>query len=438
MSEQYRIIEYPMIILFCITGAIFLISSFDIISIFLAIELQSYALYLICSIYRNSESSISAGLTYFLLGGLSSCIILLGISLLYINSGTTSLENIYIINNISDIFTYSLLYDNSLSEYIIHNNYTHVMHIFSSIFSQYLYLQISLVILSVGFLFKISSAPFHFWSPDVYDAVPTIVTTFIAIIPKISIILFLYKLIYYTSSDIISLSWTNNIIISSILSLIIGSILGLTQYRIKRLYAYSTISHLGFILLGLSINNIESSKAMFFYIIQYSASNLNAFIILIAIAYTLRELVLNNNNINIKDTNYSPIQLISQLKGYFYINPFISISLAITLFSFAGVPPLMGFFAKQMILSAAINNGFIFTTFIAILTSVISAVYYLIIIKVMFFENSDYVINNNYLIKSKEKYVISSNLSLIISTSTLLILLFMFFDQEVLRLINII
>src|ERR1700722_4506869 len=113
MSEQYRIIEYPLIILFCIIGAVFLISSFDIISIFLSIELQSYALYLICSIYRNSESSISAGLTYFLLGGLSSCIILLGITLLYINSGTTNLENLYIINNISDIFAYNLLYINS-------------------------------------------------------------------------------------------------------------------------------------------------------------------------------------------------------------------------------------------------------------------------------------------------------------------------------------
>src|SRR6201999_4625669 len=110
MSEQYRIIEYPLIILFCIIGAIFLISSFDIISIFLSIELQSYALYLICSIYRNSESSINAGLTYFLLGGLSSCIILLGISLLYINSGTTNLENIYMINSISNAYTHNIIY----------------------------------------------------------------------------------------------------------------------------------------------------------------------------------------------------------------------------------------------------------------------------------------------------------------------------------------
>jgi len=436
MSEQYRIIEYPLIILFCIIGAIFLISSFDIISIFLSIELQSYALYLICSIYRNSESSISAGLTYFLLGGLSSCIILLGITLLYVSLGTTNLENIYIINNISDMFTYNLLYINSVntfSELINDESNIFMTELFSSIFTQHLYLQVSLVIMSVGFLFKISAAPFHFWSPDVYDAIPTIVTTFVAIIPKISIIIFLYKLIHYTSSEIISLSWTNNIIISSILSLIIGSILGLTQYRIKRLYAYSTISHLGFILLGLSINNLESTKAMFFYLIQYSASNLNAFIILIAIGYTLRGLI--TNNINIKDTNYSPIQLISQLKGYYNINPLIGISLSITLFSFAGVPPLIGFFAKQMILTSAINNGFIFTTIIAILTSVISAVYYLVIIKMIFFEESNYSLNNKSV---DEKYVISSYYSLIISILTLLITLFMFFDQELIRLVNII
>ena len=432
MSEQYRIIEYPLIILFCIIGAIFLISSFDIISIFLSIELQSYALYLICSIYRNSESSINAGLTYFLLGGLSSCIILLGISLLYINSGTTNLENIYIINNISDIFTYNLLYMNHNDISLVVDNNS-IKELSSLIFTQYLYLQIALVIMSVGFLFKISAAPFHFWSPDVYDAIPTIVTTFVAIIPKISIIIFLYKLIHYTSSEIISLSWINNIVISSVLSLIVGSILGLTQYRIKRLFAYSTISHLGFILLGLSINNLESTKAMFFYIIQYSASNLNAFIILISIGYTLRNLV--TNNINLKDLNYSPIQLISQLKGYFFFNPLIGISLSITLFSFAGIPPLVGFFGKQMILTAAINNGFIFTTMVAILTSVISAVYYLVIIKMIFFEESSYILNSKSLNKN---LVISSYFSFTISLLTLLITLFMFFDQELIRLINII
>jgi NADH-ubiquinone oxidoreductase chain 2 len=430
MAEQYRILEYPLIILFCITGAIFLMSSFDVISIFLSIELQSYALYLICSIYRNSESSISAGLTYFLLGGLSSCIILLGISLIYINSGTTSLENLYIMNNIFDFLTHYIIYYPSLEFFkpefnnIIINN-------FSVLFTQYLYLQISLIIMSIGFLFKISSAPFHFWSPDVYDAIPTIVTTFVAIIPKISIIVFLYKLIFYTSSDIFSLPWINNIVISSILSLIIGSVLGLIQYRIKRLYAYSTISHLGFILLGLSINNIESTKAVFFYIIQYSVSNLNIFIILITMAYTLRNYILQNS-LYIKDINYSPIQLIWQLKGYFNVNPFIGISLSITLFSFAGIPPLVGFFAKQMILTAALNEGLFLITLIAIITSVISAVYYLVIIKNMFFEKSEYKLNN----KNNFLFTISSYYSLIISIITLLIILFIFFDNELIYLLN--
>jgi len=178
--------------------------------------------------------------------------------------------------------------------------------------------------------------------------------------------------------------------LSSLLSLIIGSILGLTQFRIKRLYAYSTISHLGFLLLALSVNSVESIQAFLFYLIQYSISNLNAFILLITIGYSFFHLVYKESSLlkeegYLKDVNNSPIQLVSQLKGYFKINPILSISLAITLFSFIGVPPLIGFFGKQMILSAALDNGYVFITLVAILTSVISAVYYLVVIKSIFF-----------------------------------------------------
>jgi NADH-ubiquinone oxidoreductase chain 2 len=144
IKNNNKIIEYPLIILFCIIGGIFLISSSDLISMFISIELQSYALYLICSIYRNSENSVSAGLTYFLLGGLSSCIILLGQSLLYVNTGTTNIENIYIIKNIYDVLDKENLLNIDLN---IYN--------FNSI-------QYSIIILSIGLLFKISSAPFHF------------------------------------------------------------------------------------------------------------------------------------------------------------------------------------------------------------------------------------------------------------------------------------
>ena len=477
MGEQFRIIEYSLILLFIITGAVFLLSSCDLISIFLSIELQSYGLYLLSAIYRNSELSTNAGLTYFLLGGLSSCIILLGQSLLYINSGNTSLDVIYIINSIfiNDIYE---IYGNDASL-----NLTNIPGVY-----QY-YIQLSLVILSTGFLFKVSSAPFHFWSPDVYDAIPTIVTTFVAIIAKISIFIFFLELVYYASITSLNFSWKNNLLISSLLSLIIGSVLGLTQFRIKRLYAYSTISHIGFILLALSINSIESIQAFFFYILQYSISNLNAFIILITIGYSFIYLYKDkqtleqgsvkdkdnitiyeqtNNNENLKDTNLSPIQLISQLKGYFKINPLLAISLAITLYSFIGVPPLIGFFAKQMILSAAIDNGYIFMSLIAILTSVISAVYYLVIIRYMFFEKNEYKINNKLInldllintsqnsdsiskIKDDNKIrkgwgsstfnynniILSSSLTSNISIFTLIILLFIFIPNEIISISNI-
>jgi NADH-ubiquinone oxidoreductase chain 2 len=237
--------------------------------------------------------------------------------------------------------------------------------------------------------------------------------------------------------------------------LIIGSVLGLTQLKIKRLFAYSTISHVGFILLALSINSIESIQAFIFYLMQYSLSNLNAFILLLSIGYSLYYYVNDNKeDKELTDKNNSPIQLVSQIKGFFYINPVLSISLAITIFSFVGVPPLIGFFAKQMVLSAALDNGYIFITLVAILTSVISAVYYLNIINQIFFDKPEYIINTaikdvtmyasldkvNYssgkYIDSKEipyKYnsiILSSYLTITISILTLVILLFMFMPQE--------
>jgi NADH-ubiquinone oxidoreductase chain 2 len=420
-------------------GVVFLVLSSDLISVFLSIELQSYSLYLISSIYRNSEASISAGLTYFLLGGLSSCIILLGISLIYVNYGNTNIENIYIVNNIF----------NSLKNNIDNYESINIVYLYIYMYTQYLYVQIALAIISIGLLFKISAAPFHFWSPDVYDAVPTIVTTFVAIIPKISILILLYNISFFTYNDNwVGLSWSNTLIISSILSFIVGSILGLVQYRIKRLFAYSTISHIGFMLLGLSINNLESIRALFFYIIQYTISNLNTFLILIVMGNTLYTYV-SNKKYSLKEREYSPIQLLSQLKGFFYINPMLSISLSLTFFSFVGIPPLIGFFGKQMILTVAIDKGFIFTVIIAILTSVISAVYYLILIKNIYFEKTEYKLNNK-IIQNINKYIevnnyvkqdniiLTSYISLIISIITLIIMLFILFDYEIIKLIYMI
>lgn len=292
---------------------------------------------------------------------------------------------------------------------------------------------------------------------DVYDGIPTIVTTFVAIIPKISILIILLHLVHFTSYIFISTqySWTSSLLVSSILSLIIGTVLGLTQFRIKRLFAYSTISHLGFLLLALTINSVESIQSFIFYLIQYSLSNLNAFFLLISIGYTLFFFINKNiNHINLLDKNNSPVQLLSQLKGYFYINHTLALSLAITLFSFAGIPPLVGFFAKQMVLSAALQNGFIFIALIAVLTSVISAVYYLNIVKIMFFDLHSYkfssnlfnlqipaeIIKNNKVVDTiyfKSKISLSNSLSIPISIFTLFILLFMLIPDQLLHLSNI-
>jgi NADH-ubiquinone oxidoreductase chain 2 len=458
MGEQFKIIEYSLIILFIVTGSVFLISTSDLVSIFLSIELQSYGLYLLSTIYRDSEPATSGGLMYFLLGGLSSCFILLGTALLYANSGTTNLDSLYIITSISNVSK---------------DNLTGLLYWYKSY-----YIHISLLFIAVGFLFKVSAAPFHFWSPDVYDAIPTVVTTFVAIIAKISIFIFLLELVHYTSKPILDLdfSWTNSLLLSSLLSLVVGTVVGLTQSRIKRLFAFSTISHVGFILLGLSIHTVESTQAFMFYLIQYSISNLNAFILILTIGYSLYCYVdntnstknigreqdsnekvqdSNENNGNLTDVNNSPIQLIDQLKGYYYINPVIALSLGITLFSFAGIPPLIGFFGKQMILSAAIDNGYIFMSLVAILTSVISAVYYLAIIKQIFFDKPDYLVNDelkdfnadglitekNTIVKKVNvninNIVISTSLSLSISVITLVITLFIFIPEELLSLANI-
>jgi NADH-ubiquinone oxidoreductase chain 2 len=238
----------------------------------------------------------------------------------------------------------------------------------------------------------------------------------------------------------------------------IGTIVGLTQFRIKRLLAYSTISHIGFILLALTVSSIESTQAFIFYIVQYSISNLNIFIILIAVGYSFYSYVSSNTEVEkLIDKNNSPIQLVSQLKGFFYINAFLAISLAITIFSFIGVPPLIGFFGKQMVLSAALDKGYIFIVLIAILTSVIGGVYYLNIVKETFFYKPEHLLKesnlsadnllsvslasedklglklgefNHQIEQQPYKIVLSGPIAFTISTITLIILLFMFINNE--------
>jgi NADH-ubiquinone oxidoreductase chain 2 len=413
VSEQFTIIEYALIIIFVITGATLLLASGDLGSIYLCIELQSFSLYIISAMHRNSESSTGSALTYFLLGGLSSCFILLGVALIYANSGLTNLDGIYSI--ISDSERYL-------------NFSTWYMHT---------YIFYSFILISVGFLFKIAAAPFHWWSPDVYDGVPTIVTTFIAILGKISILVLFLELSHYTSTLIYSMiqlySWTISLSISCFFSLIIGTVLGLTQIRIKRLLAYSTISHIGFILLALIVHNIESYQAYIFYIMQYILTNLNAFLTIIAIGFSLYLYHTNiSENNNLSEKNNSPIQLISQLKGYFSINPLLAMCLVVSMFSFVGLPPLMGFFGKQMVLTSALDNNNTILVIVAILTSVIGAVYYLSVIKTIYFDKSDY--NKSYIFVQVS---LSNYLSISLAILTLIISLFILMPNEPLNLCSL-
>ena len=381
-NSIYYAIQYSLIVLFSTLGASLLISSADLISMYLTIELQSFGVYILSTIYRDSESATSAGLKYFLLGCLSSCLILLGAVIIYSFTGLTQFESIYSLVSVSD--THSITQGLSLG----------------------------LIIIIVGFLFKIAAAPLHNWSPDVYDESPTIVTIWLTIMPKISIVIFILEL--YTQIGIIGNSISlpevkeildsvniinlnqlyqnilvsentfnflkNLLLISSLLSLIIGTVVGLAQTKIKRLLTYSTISHVGFILLALAINTEQSIDSLIFYIIQYSLTNLNTFLIIIALGYII------NNSLPLtplyKGTERD-IKFISEFKSQFYANPLLSICLTICLFSMAGVPPLLGFFSKQFVLYSAIQSGYYFMAIIGILVSVISASYYLKIIKVI-------------------------------------------------------
>ncbi len=353
--------EYSLIILLTTCGASFLMSSADLVSMYLSIELQSFAVYILAALYRDSESATSAGLKYFLLGGLSSRLILLGSGLVYAYTGLTDFESIFSLLSVGSVDNLT----EGLGPCVI-----------------------GLTITTIGFLFKVAAAPFHNWAPDVYDGTPTIVTTWLTIMPKLSIFIFLLELQRGLGFNGGSLTlmfnnvpfdvWKNLLLFSSLVSLVIGTVVGLAQYRIKRLFAYSTISHVGFLLLALGVNSEESIQSFLFYLVQYTITNLNAFLVLLAFGYVM--------NLSKKSTD---IQFIAEIKGQFKANPLLSLALTICLFSMAGVPPLIGFFGKMNILYSTTHRGYYFLSLVAILVSVISASYYLKIVRVLHFESLD-------------------------------------------------
>ena len=501
--------QYSLIALFSILGGSLLMSSLDLLSMYLSIELQSFALYILATLNKDKLSATSAGLKYFLLGGLSSCFILLGSGIIYSYTGLTHFESINALISIPTLMSSSMLQAPSLE-------------LGSDINKAF---QIGIIFILVGFLFKVSAAPFYQWAPDVYDGTPTIVTVWLTIIAKLTIFIFIQGFIDFPLPNTVSLFILPNhletglgilgnsgpilknlLLISCLLSLIIGTVLGLSQIKIKRLLAYSSVSHVGFLLLALGIYSQKSIDSFVFYLIQYSVTSLNIFLILLAFGYLFnrydeikenikynilyyfkKEEGINNkekkssfpmplsiNEIRNEGLNHFNLDLeyLSELKGLINQNSLLCFSLAICLFSMAGIPPLAGFFSKQLILFSSIENGNYFLSVVAILVSVISASYYLKIINLIFFSpapvsslnkeksNKEQSSNNNTLLDWGKKEIIPLSLnikdnlaekeiknsirapyglelsdihSILISLFTLLILFFMFYSSLILN-----
>lgn len=372
-DQKINSYEYILLILFSIIGMLLLISSYNLISIYLAIELQSLSFYVLASIKKNSEYSTEASFKYFILGVFSSGFLLLGFSILYGFTGIINIEQFY-----------KLLI--GLKEL---NNFD-----FSIIF-------LSFILILISFLFKIGAVPFHMWLPDVYEGSPLNITAFFAIVPKIVILSILFRFFIFNLYEIIY-NINNIFIYSSILSMIFASIIALYQIKIIRLFAYSAISHIGYLLIGLSIGTIESIQASLIYIFIYIIMSILIYSFLIAIKS-------KNKQIEIK--------YLKELIGFSKFNPLLAISFTILLFSIAGIPPLAGFFSKLYIFASAINSSMYHLVLIGILTSTISTVYYIYLIRLIYFEK----VNSFFFI-----FQINKPLSIII-TCTLFFIIFLFF-----------
>ena len=353
-------VEYPILILCSILGMMVMVSSNDLIVFYVGLELQSLALYVLASFDRDNELSSESGLKYFVLSALSSGLLLYGCSLVYGFSSSTNFSQI------------SINYEQSTQGIIF-----------------------GMVFILVGLAFKISAVPFHMWAPDVYQGSPTSVTLFFAILPKIAALTVFIRFLYTPFSNLID-QWQTIIIFLSIASMLFGAVAAIGQKNLKRLIAYSSISHMGYALAGLTTGTNEGIQSSVCYISIYIVMNLAFFSCIFMLK---RE---NKYYENIED-----------LSGLSKNHPLLSFSLLIVLFSLAGIPPLAGFFAKFYVFMAVIEQSMFFLAIVGLMATVIAAFYYLRIIKVIYFDNEVDRYDTNHSIGLK--------LSLIITTSLILI-----------------
>lgn len=360
--ENLNCFEYVILMILAVAGMMLVVSSYDLIAMYLAIELQSFCMYIIASLKRESEFSTEAGLKYFILGAFSSGLLLFGCSLLYGFTGTTNYQQLFQVFSSIDKAV-----DIEISNAII----------------------LGVLFILVGMLFKLSAAPFHFWAPDVYEGAPTSVTAFFAIVPKIAILSLVVRLFSFVFYGLL-LPWQEVLILCSIFSMVIGTLGALSQNKIKRLLAYSGIGHIGYMLMGISTGSIEGIYATFFYVIIYVVMTVATFSILLSIR---------------RQGNLSKLKYLSDLSGLFLSNPQLAFSFAIIMFSMCGIPPLAGFFSKTFVFIAAINMEMYFLAIIGVMTSVVASFYYIRIVKLMFFDPKTQVNNLNVLSKENSLFL---------------------------------
>ena len=361
--------EFLLFVLFATLGSFILISSNNFLTAFIGIELQSLSLYLMAAFNTKNLESNEAGIKYFSLGALSSGFLLFGISMVY--------------------------FDNSSIQF---SEIEHVSH----------FTEIGLALILIALFFKVSAAPFHIWTPDVYQGSPTISVLFFATLPKFASLIFLFR--FFLEMDISSYSSLLFIFKTvCILSLLIGAYGAITQTVIKRLLAFSSINHIGFILLSILSFKFLSQGIFFFYLLIYLVTNFGVFSVLLTLRNSSGEL-----------------KLISDLSGLKTHNKSKAIALLVLFFSLAGIPPFAGFFAKFFILTASMNEGLIYLSLIAVLSSVIAAFYYLRVIKNMFFNEGEKNLIQNSMFYNSLTYVVCS----------LFVTLFAFYPDPIILIIN--
>jgi NADH-quinone oxidoreductase subunit N len=326
--------EFPILIVFSVVGMMTMVSAGDLIVLYMGLELQSLALYVIAAFRRDSVRSTEAGLKYFVLGAFSSGLLLYGASLVYGYSGTTAFEGIATIAG-----------EGRLS----------------------LGLLIGLVFMAAGMAFKVSAVPFHMWTPDVYEGSPTPVTAYFATAPKVAAAAMFARVLYDAFGGAVA-DWSQILAFLAFASMFLGAVAAIGQRNIKRLMAYSSISHMGFALMGLAAGTEQGAQALLIYLAIYVAMNVGVF-----------AFILN------MEKDGKPVTDIAALGLYSRVDPARAAALAVLMFSLAGVPPLVGFFGKFYVLLAAVDAGLVWLAVAGVIASVIGAFYYLRIVYLMYF-----------------------------------------------------